>query len=95
MPVERNQVEHVARLAHLALDPAEIDEMAVQLSSILDHVATLQKLDIGGVEPTSQVLPAHNVMRDDEITVSWNPEAVLANAPHRNDDFFAVPAVLE
>jgi aspartyl-tRNA(Asn)/glutamyl-tRNA(Gln) amidotransferase subunit C len=95
MPLSRNEVEHVARLAHLGLETDEIDEMTEQLSSIVDHVARLQEVDTSDIPPTAHVLPLENVMRDDEVRPSWPPDTVLANAPHRLDDLFEVQAIFD
>lgn len=95
MPLSREEVEHVARLAHIKLRPEEIELLAVQLSSVVDHVARLERLDLTGVEPTSHAVPLSDVMRDDEIAPSWPVAAVLANAPRRWEEYFEVQAVLD
>ncbi len=95
MPVDRNAVEHVARLAHITLSEDEVLELTLQLSSIVDHVARLQELDTEGIEPTGHVVPSMNVLRDDEVQPSWPVEAVMANAPARKDTLFEVQAVLD
>lgn len=95
MPVSRDVVEHVARLAHVGLEPAEIDEFTEELSSVVDHVARLQQVDTSDVPPTAHVFPMQNVMRDDDVTASWSPVAVLANAPQQVDNLFEVQAILD
>ncbi len=95
MPLSRQEVEHVARLAHIQLQPDEIDLLASQLSTVVDHVARLEELDLAGVEPTSHAVALSDVMRDDETAPSWPVEAVLANAPHRQQNYFQVQAVLD
>lgn len=95
MTVSREVVEHVARLAHIGLTEDEVPRLASELSSVLDHVARLAAVDTSGVQPTSHVVHVQDVMRDDLVTPSWPPQAILANAPHRFDDFFEVQAVLD
>jgi aspartyl-tRNA(Asn)/glutamyl-tRNA(Gln) amidotransferase subunit C len=95
MPISRETVEHVARLAHVGIKPGEIEELTDQLSSVLDHIGRLQMVDTSDVPPTSHVLPLQNVMRDDEVRPSWSPGAVLANAPRRQDDLFEVQAIFD
>jgi aspartyl-tRNA(Asn)/glutamyl-tRNA(Gln) amidotransferase subunit C len=63
--ISREDVEHVARLARLALSDAEVERMREQLSGILAYIDTLRALDTAGVEPTSHAVPLVNVMRDD------------------------------
>ena len=89
------EVEHVARLARLALGAAEKDRMRSQLDAILGYVEQLRRVDTTGVEPTAHVLPLVNVMRDDEVRPSYPADAMLANAPDAQDGQFRVPRILE
>ena len=93
--ITRDDVRKVAALARLELSDAEVDRMAVDLGGILDHIAVLSELDTSHNNPTSQVLDLHNVLRDDVVQPSLPVEAVLANAPDREDQWFRVRAVLE
>jgi aspartyl-tRNA(Asn)/glutamyl-tRNA(Gln) amidotransferase subunit C len=93
--ISRQDVEHVARLARLALSEAELERMRAQLTAILAHIDTLRALDTEQVEPTSHAVPLENVMRDDEPRPCLPQEAMLANAPDRSTDFFRVPRIIE
>jgi aspartyl-tRNA(Asn)/glutamyl-tRNA(Gln) amidotransferase subunit C len=90
-----DDVEHVARLARLALTEAEKTQMAAQLAAILDYIAKLSELPTEGVEPTAHAVPLRNVMRDDEVRPCLDREAMMANAPDRAGEFFRVPRILE
>lgn len=83
-------VEHVAALARLGLTGEEKERMRDQLSSILEHIETLEELDTAAIPPTAQVLALTNVMRDDVVRPSLPREALLANAPRQSDGFFEV-----
>ena len=89
--IDRDQVLHVARLARLRLSDEEVERMAIELSTILDHVEKIEELDLAGVEPTSHVVELENVLRDDEPRPSWPRERVLAEAPDASDEGFRVP----
>jgi aspartyl-tRNA(Asn)/glutamyl-tRNA(Gln) amidotransferase subunit C len=89
------EVEHVARLARLALGADEKDRIRRQLDAILGYVEQLRRVDTAGVEPTAHVLPLVNVMRDDEVRPSYPADAMLANAPDAQDGQFRVPRILE
>lgn len=93
--ISRADVRKVAMLAHLALTEAEVERMTAELGAILDHIAVLSTVSTGHIAPTAQVLDLRNVMRDDETRQSLPVEAVLANAPDRQDNCFRVRAVLE
>jgi len=94
MGLTKDEVKAVAELARLYLSPEELEQMRDQLSSILVHIAKLDELDTAAISPTAQVIDLTNVMREDEVRPSLSPEAVLANAPRKNDGFFEVHAVL-
>jgi aspartyl-tRNA(Asn)/glutamyl-tRNA(Gln) amidotransferase subunit C len=55
----------------------------------------LNQLDTADVPPTAQVGGLHDVVRADEPRPPWPVEAILANAPQREDAYFRVPAVLD
>ena len=93
--ISREDVEHVARLARLALDEAELERMRGQLNAILAHIDALRSVDTTGVEPTSHAVPLVNVMRDDEPSGCLPREAMLANAPDPAGDLFRVPRIIE
>jgi aspartyl-tRNA(Asn)/glutamyl-tRNA(Gln) amidotransferase subunit C len=93
--IERKDVEHVARLARLALTEAELERMREELNSILAHLDTLRALDTEGVEPTSHAVDVVNVMREDEVEPSFPQDAMLANAPDRSGTLFRVPRIIE
>jgi aspartyl-tRNA(Asn)/glutamyl-tRNA(Gln) amidotransferase subunit C len=90
--IDRDQVLHVARLARLRLDDAELERMSKELSGILDHVERISELDLDGVEPTSHVIELQNVLRPDEPRPSWSRERVLEAAPDPAADGFRVPS---
>jgi aspartyl-tRNA(Asn)/glutamyl-tRNA(Gln) amidotransferase subunit C len=93
--ISRQDVEHVARLARLALSDAELERMREQLSAILAYIDKLRALDVEGVEPTSHAVPLVNVMRDDEVVPSLPQDEMLANAPDRVGEMFRVPRIIE
>ena len=93
--IERKDVEHVARLARLALTDAELEKMREQLNGILAYIEKLNALDTTDVEPTSHAVPVVNVMRDDVPGECLSRDEALANAPDRAGEFFRVPRIIE
>jgi aspartyl-tRNA(Asn)/glutamyl-tRNA(Gln) amidotransferase subunit C len=94
MAITREQVEHVARLAHLALTDDEVERLTGELGAILDAVGKVSELDLTGVEPTSHPLDLVNVCDEDEPRASLTVEDAFANAPARERDLFRVPPTL-
>ncbi len=89
--ISRDEVEHVARLARLALSDEELERLGGQLNAILDAVGKVSELDLEGVEPTAHPLDVVNVWREDEPRASLDADEALANAPDREGTFFRVP----
>ncbi|MFQ6019898.1 MAG: Asp-tRNA(Asn)/Glu-tRNA(Gln) amidotransferase subunit GatC [Dehalococcoidia bacterium] len=95
MPVSREEVEHIAKLARVGLGEEDVAKFQEQLSSILDYFDILRQLDTEGVPPTTHTLPLDNVIRPDDPGPSLDKNDALANAPQREGDLFRVRAVLE
>jgi aspartyl-tRNA(Asn)/glutamyl-tRNA(Gln) amidotransferase subunit C len=94
MPVEID-VEHVARLARLALTDEERERFRQQLALILDHAAKVSEVAAGDVPPTAQPVPRSNVTRPDVPVPCLSTEEALAGAPDREGDRFRVPRLVE
>ena len=92
--ITRDDVEHVARLAHLDLTVDEVATFTDQLAAVLEHAADVEALDVADVPPTSHPVPLENVLRPDEVRPGLTTEAALAGAPVVEQDRFRVPPVL-
>ena len=92
--ITRADAEHVARLARLDLNDAELDEYTGQLASILEYAEDIAALDTDGVPPTAHPLPLRNVLRPDVARPGVDRDEVLAAAPDAEDGRFRVPPVL-
>jgi aspartyl-tRNA(Asn)/glutamyl-tRNA(Gln) amidotransferase subunit C len=90
--IDRDQVLHVAKLARLKVSDDEVDRMAEELSKILEHVETMNELDLEGVEPTSHVVDLTNVLREDVPRPGLPREKALEQAPDAADGGFRVPS---
>lgn len=95
MPISRADVEHVARLARLALTEEELDRFQSQLSVILEEVEKINRLPIQDVPPTSHPLPRVNAWRDDVPRPGLTREEALSTAPEVESDRFMVPRIIE
>jgi len=95
MKISRDEVVHVARLARLALDEAELDALTGDMDAILAYVDQLNRLDTSGIVPTAHAVPMANAFRVDAVRPSFAPEQALANAPHPDPAGFRVPRVIE
>ena len=94
MPISRDEVSHLARLARMALADEELDHLAAQLDVIISAVARVQEVAADGIPPTTHALPLSNVFRPDETVPCLTAEAALAGAPAVEEQRFRVPRIL-
>jgi aspartyl-tRNA(Asn)/glutamyl-tRNA(Gln) amidotransferase subunit C len=86
----------LARLARLSLTPEEVSRYKKEISSILDYVEQLQKVDTSGLQPTYQVSGLTNVVRpDEEFDYGAGRDELLMNAPAIQDGHFKVKRMIE
>lgn len=89
------EVQHVARLARLELTEGELEKLRLDLSAIVSYMERLGEVDTSRVPATLGVQPQANVFREDIAAESLGPDAVLANAPRREQNAFQIPRILE
>ena len=95
MPVTRDDVEHIASLANLCLDDAEITSLQTDLGSILGYVEQLNALNTEGIGPTAHVAVCAAPLRADAVLAGLSNEVALAEAPRPREGGFAVPAFVD
>ncbi len=92
--ITRDDVAHLARLARIELNDAELDHLAPQLAVIIESVAAVRSVAADDVPPSSHALPLQNVFRVDEVRPSLSPEEALSGAPESEQQRFSVPRIL-
>lgn len=93
--LSRDDVLKLAKLARLSLEESEIKEFEAQINEILRYIEQLQKVDVSGLKPTSQVTGLTNVMRQDEVAdYSLTPEDLLRGVPHKQDGLIKVKRMI-
>jgi aspartyl-tRNA(Asn)/glutamyl-tRNA(Gln) amidotransferase subunit C len=96
MALTRAQIESIAHLARLELEPAEIPVYQESLSRIIDLVGELDRADTAGVAPMAHPLPGlRQRLRADAVTEQDRRELYQANAPQVAAGLYLVPKVLE
>ena len=94
--INKNEVQHVAKLARLGLSQDEINKMGKELSSILDYFRLLDELDVSKVSAAFYAIPLKSVMREDKIEKKDRKEAdeLLSQAPQREKRYIRVKEIL-
>ena len=92
--ISRDEVAHLADLARIDLSDAELEQLAPQLTVILESIASIKEAAADDIPPTSHALPLTNVYRDDVVTPGLTAEEALAGAPESEQQRFLVPRIL-
>ena len=88
----RKEVEDIAMLARLHLEPDEVERMQAELAAILEHFQAISAVDTAEVPPMTHAVPMDLRMRLDVAQPSLPTDAALAGAPRRDGDLIVVPS---
>ncbi len=95
MSLDESDVERIAHLARLEIDPADIDGYRRNLSDILAFVEQMNAMDTTGVEPMAHPLDAAQRLREDKVSEENQRSAFQAIAPQVERGLYLVPKVIE
>jgi aspartyl-tRNA(Asn)/glutamyl-tRNA(Gln) amidotransferase subunit C len=93
--IAEEEVKHIAKLARLGLNQAEIKKMQKELSSILDYIEKLKKVDVSKVESSSHPIKIENIMREDEESKKpkTKSQRLLELAPEKKAGYLKVKSI--
>lgn len=94
MNITRDKIIHVANLARLDMDEESIEKFTVQIDDILKYIETLNSVDTEDVVPTSHAIFLTNAFRNDVEKQDFGREALLENAPEKENGNFIVPKIV-
>ena len=95
MSLSKDDVKKIAYLARIRVADERLQPLAEELNNIVGWVEQLSEVDTAGVAPMTSVVDVETPTRDDVVNDGDVAERVLANAPDREDMFYAVPKVVE
>jgi aspartyl-tRNA(Asn)/glutamyl-tRNA(Gln) amidotransferase subunit C len=90
----RKEVDEIALLARLHLEPEEIEQMQDDLGTILAHFRSIAIVDTADVPPMTHAVPMDAPLRLDVVAPSLPVAEALRAAPRREGDLIVVPAIL-
>jgi aspartyl-tRNA(Asn)/glutamyl-tRNA(Gln) amidotransferase subunit C len=91
MRISRREVEQIASLARLDLRGGELDGLAHDLGSILEHMEALVDVDVGGTQPMEGVSEHTAPFREDNPGADPLRLPLERIAPAMEEGFFVVP----
>lgn len=101
--ISKQEVKHIAKLARLGITEQEEEKFQKEISSILEYVGELDKIDTEGVKPLTGGLDIMSVFREDEAEEESHEESeermkqaqkLVAAAPDSKDGYVKVKAIL-
>ena len=94
MEVSREEILHIAKLANLNLKEEEIEKSAKKLEEILNFAQIINDANTDEIKETTMSNENYNVFRKDEIVEFEDKEALLQNAPTKEEGMFQIPKVI-
>lgn len=95
MSLDPATIRRIASLARIRVEDHEVEPLCHELNGILGWIEQLNEVDVTNVAPLTGATGMTMAMRPDVVTDGGYPEKLLANAPERIGDFYAVPKVVE
>ncbi|HSH41876.1 MAG TPA: Asp-tRNA(Asn)/Glu-tRNA(Gln) amidotransferase subunit GatC [Arenicellales bacterium] len=95
MALDTDTVNHIAALARIGIDPAEVDGYAAELSRILELVEQMNAVDTEDVAPLTHPRDRLLRMREDRVTETNQRDEFQGVAPAVEDGLYLVPRVIE
>lgn len=95
MSISLDEVRHVARLARLELDEAEVLALQGELNALLGHFNDIQGIDASGVAPQSHAIALQNVWSEDIARQGLDRQDALRNSGLTKAGLFVVPTIIE
>lgn len=92
--LSREEVIKIAKLSKLEFNEKELSEFQNTLNSIFDYIATLESVDVEGVQPLYNVLDIQDRTREDVVFNATKKEDFLKNANQKDDNFIIVPKIV-
>jgi aspartyl-tRNA(Asn)/glutamyl-tRNA(Gln) amidotransferase subunit C len=99
MSLSDDQIRRIARLARIAITPAEARQAEARLNRVLGFIDQLRAVDTAGIEPMAHPLDAQlgagQRLRADQAVEADRHELYQAGAPATRDGLYLVPKVIE
>ena len=95
MSIERKDVESIAHLARLHLDPSDLEEVTSSIGNILALIDEMQSVSTDDVAPLAHAHETGQRLRDDVASEADRREELQRIAPSVENGLYLVPRVIE
>lgn len=91
--ISKEEIEHLAKLAHLKLSSEEIEKLSHDLNKILNYIEKIQELELENLEPLINILEKLKARQD--LPQSFENQEIVNNFPEKENNYLKVPKILE
>lgn len=95
MSLSLDDVQRIALLARIAIDPGEEQTVLDGLNRVMELIGEMQAVDTTGIEPMSHALDLTQRLREDVVSEVDQRARYQANAPAVENGLYLVPKVIE
>jgi len=95
MTINKEAVKKISKLSRISSNDEFETSMIKDLNTILKFVDQLNEVDTKDIEPLSSVVEQKLFQREDVVKKMNEKEEILKNSPHKNENYFVVPKVIE
>ena len=95
MSIDKDTVKHISKLARISLNEKKVDSLSKDLTSIMNFIENLNKLNTDKTVPLTSIINASLKSRKDEVKDGKIRDQILKNSPESNEEFFVVPKVID
>lgn len=95
MALSDDQVRRLARLARIAIQPADAAAVVDRLNRVLGLIDQLRAVDTKGIEPMSHAMDLTQRLRPDDVEGKIDRDAFQGVAPSTEKGLYLVPKVIE
>ena len=92
--LSREEVEHVAHLARIALDESDIEKYQVHLKKLIDDIDKIKNIENFDEDFLISPVDHNTETRPDEIGSMLDYREAMKNVPNSNGNFVEVPVMI-
>ena len=95
MSLTPDDVRRLARLARIAIEPADETAVLERLNRVLGLIEEMRAVDTRGIEPMAHVVDTAQRLRPDEVRETDQRALYQSVAPAVEEGLYLVPKVIE
>jgi aspartyl-tRNA(Asn)/glutamyl-tRNA(Gln) amidotransferase subunit C len=95
MRIKEDEMIKIAKLAKIEISSEEKDDFLKQVNEIIEYVDKINELDTSNVDPTIHLFELKNVVREEKVEKSIEPNELKKIVPDYKDGYIVVPKIIE